>query len=105
MIAVNSQLQCWCKMSGCCFMAPIVAIWTDRFFWYFWQRFSWFLICPGACWLVFIAGLYLWHPSWCYLHRHHTAIAATLPARLLRMYGLPKLCTPMSCMLLACCCC
>jgi len=61
------------------YRAPIITIWTDGFFWYFWQPFSRFLTCPGACWLVFITGLYP------YPHRRHTAVAATLPARL-RMY-------------------
>ena len=34
---------------------------------------------PGACRLVFITGLYLWHPS-CFLHHRHPTVAAALPA-------------------------
>ena len=63
-------------------MAPIVNIWTDRFSWYFWQRFSRFLVCagtpPGACRWVIIDGLYPWHAP-CFWNRRHTSVTAASP--------------------------
>jgi len=40
--------------------APIVGIWTDRFSGYFWQQFSWFLMCPGIprCLLMCLSPAY-----------------------------------------------
>jgi len=58
--------------------APIVAIWTDWFSWYFWQRF---LVCPGTPRCLSISvyrRLVSMYPS----APRHTAIAAVLPARL-----------------------
>jgi len=66
--AVNRRFKWMCSTTR----APVVAIWTDQFLWYFRQRFSRFLACPGTpprClsmtiyrWLVSVVSLVLCTP-------------------------------------------